>query len=66
MTSSPERTAMKTLVASIVALHGNGCKQASYSVHVTIGLTKQSLEDYHFPAIYFSPRRTSDLFSEIY
>jgi hypothetical protein len=36
MTSSPERTARKTLVASIVALHGNGCKQASYSVHVTI------------------------------
>jgi hypothetical protein len=36
MTSSLERTARKTLVASIVALHGNGCKQASYSVHVTI------------------------------
>jgi hypothetical protein len=36
MTSLPERTAKKTLVASIVALHGNGCKQASYSVHVTI------------------------------
>jgi hypothetical protein len=26
----PERTAKKTLVASIVALHGNGCNQASY------------------------------------
>jgi hypothetical protein len=24
------------LVASIVALHGNSCKEASYSVHVTI------------------------------
>jgi hypothetical protein len=42
MTSLPERPAKKTLVASIVALHGNGCKQAShcwlltYSVHVTI------------------------------
>jgi hypothetical protein len=42
MTSLPEQTAKKTLVASIVALHGNGCKQASYcwlltySVHVTI------------------------------
>jgi hypothetical protein len=48
MTSLPERTAKKTLVASIVALHGNGCKQASYcwlfnySVHVTI----------YIPAIY--------------
>jgi hypothetical protein len=36
MTSSLERTARKTMVASIVALHGNGCKQASYSVHVTL------------------------------
>jgi uncharacterized membrane protein (DUF106 family) len=36
MTSLPERTAKKTLVASIVAPHGNGCKQASYTVHVTI------------------------------
>jgi hypothetical protein len=36
MTSLPERTAKKTLVASIVAPHGNGCKQASYSVHVTL------------------------------
>jgi hypothetical protein len=37
-----ERTPKKTLVASIVALHGNGCRKAShcwlltYSVHVTI------------------------------
>jgi hypothetical protein len=36
MMSLPERTAKKTLVASIVAPHGNGCKQASYTVHVTI------------------------------
>jgi hypothetical protein len=36
MTSLPERTAKKTLVASIVVLHGNGCKQASCSMHVTI------------------------------
>jgi hypothetical protein len=48
MTLLPERTAKETLVASIVALHGNGCKQASYcwiltySVHVTV-IVKESM-----------------------
>jgi hypothetical protein len=57
MTSLPERTAKKTLVAPIVALHGNGCKQASYcwlltySVHVTIYFGTQRRDYFLFQCV---------------
>jgi hypothetical protein len=43
MTSLPERIAKKTLVASIVALHGNGCKEASHCLTVDLQRARHNI-----------------------